>query len=272
VHKSSAYNLLLDIDCLFDTRMGTLIDLDPKVTTYLSGKAYRERLLDDYTALTQGHITTEAFNARYAKRDLDVLKKSLITGMVPVLITYVEGLKERLFRKVDVSAINIDINIHPYVIPGPFLESIKNCLRHLLPPYVQVGVGSYSRQQLDPEFFDRYYNGWVTYDIHSWLEVHGDALLGKPLNGLSVIVPKLFSKEPGAFETNEGEVFREADKHGLFELVMQDFLHIEHMPVVDFCFIVPGSYRMPEDDEDQSSSDSSNKERSAASTDETKSS
>lgn len=265
---SSALNLLLDLDCLFDTRMGTLLDLDPEIAGHLSVSAYRERLLDDYTALTQGRVTTEAFNARYATRNLDILQKSIITGIVPVLITYVEGLKERLFRGVDVTDINIDLNLHPYHLPGPLLESIKNCLLHLFPPYVKFGVGRYDTAKLTPAFFDTYYNGWVTYDLQKWLEIHHEQLLVKPLNGMSVISPKLFMKEPGEFKT-EDEVFKEADVHGLFEMVMEDFLHIEHLPVSDFCFLVPGTYRIPED---QASSSSSAMAAAAASTDETKSS
>lgn len=269
--QASAYNLLLDIDCLFDTRMGTLIDLDPEIATALSSTAYRERLLDDFTALTGGRITTEAFNARYAKRDYHVLTKSIITGIVPVLITYVESLKERLFRGVDVQSINIDLNLHPYVLPGPITETIRNCIMALFPPFVSVGVGSYPLATLKPKFFETYYNGWVTYDLNAWLALHSEELLVHPQNGLTTIVPKLFVREPGEFEPEDNEVLKEADKHGIFEMVMEDFLHLEHLPVSDFCYVVPGEYRLPET-QSSSESSSSNRARSAASTEETKSS
>jgi len=264
----SAYTLLLDLDGLFDTRMGTLLTLDQGIASYLSVKDYQSRQMDDFETLTGGRITNQAFMDRYANRDADILRKSMITGIVPVLITYLDGLKERMFRKVDVSSIRVDINLYPYSIPAPTIETIKNCLAALLPPYVEVGAGNYALDKLTPEFMDRYYNGWVCYDIHAWLELHQEALLVKPINGVSAILPKLFKKEPGEHENADDEVFRGADKHGLFELVMEDFLHIEHVPVADFCFIVPGTYRLP-DDHSASSSDS---DRSEASTDPTKSS
>jgi len=252
---TSAFNLLLDMDCLFDTRMGTLLDVAPDLASTLSVKAYRQRQLDDFTTVTEGKVSTEAFQARYATRDLEILKKSLITGIVPILITYVEGLQERLFRKIDVSGINIDLNIYPYTLPGPLLESIQNHLRALFPPFVEIGVGRYGPEQLTPEFFDLYYNGWVTYDLHAWLAQHHDALLIKPLNQLSVIIPKLFTKEPGEHENTEDETFKGADRHGLFEMVMEDFLHLEHIPVEDFCYLTPGSYLLPEDQSSASASE-----------------
>lgn len=245
--STSAYTLLLDLDCLFDTRMGTLLDLDPDLTQHLDPKAYRERERDDFTQVTQGRVTTEAFQARYATRDITVLQKSLVSGIVPVLLTYVDGLKERLFRKVDVSSIRIDLNLYPYTLPGPILETITGCLRVLLPTWVEVGVGSYKAERLTPEFFDKYYNGWITYDLHTWLTVHNEALLVKPLTQLSAIVPRLFLREPGDYEDSEDESLKGADRHGLFEMVMEDFLHLEHIPVEDFCYLMPGAYRLPED-------------------------
>ncbi|MMZ68988.1 hypothetical protein D1872_317430 [compost metagenome] len=62
------------------------------------------------------------------------------------------------------------------------------------------------------------------------------------------------------------------DKHGLLEMIMEDYLHIEHVPVSDFCFLLPRTYKLPDEEEEEpdpqmSSSFSSRKARSEASTD-----
>ncbi len=245
----SSYSLLLDLDALMDTRMGTLLVLDPELSTTLATDKYRTRDRDDFTTITEGRVTTEAFLERYAKRDLDVLRKSIVTGILPVLLTYVSSLEERLMRQVDVTGIRIDLNLWPYTLSGPLIEMYKNCLTAIVPPYVEIGTVSLSPNAITPEALNRSYNGWVTYHFHQWLEKHHETLLFKPINSVAVILPKLYQRELGeGGEVPEmPEEMKTADKHGLLELIMEDYIHLEHIPVSDFSFIVPGTYRLPED-------------------------
>jgi len=262
----SSYVLLLDLDALMDTRMGTLMLLDPELSKTLSPEKYRARTMDDFEEITDGRVTNKAFQERYAKRDYDVLRRSIVTGVLPVLLTYIAGLEERLVRQVDVAGIRIDLNIWPYSLPGPLIEMYKNCLTALVPPYVEVHVVSHSPESLSPEALSRQYSGWVTYHFHPWLELHNETLLVKPINGVSVILPKLYYRELGEEDELTGEL-QGADRHGLLELVMEDYIHLEHIPVSDFSFIVPGTYRLPEDQ-----SSPVKREASEASTEVTKSS
>ncbi|MNN54979.1 hypothetical protein D3C81_1698280 [compost metagenome] len=133
-----------------------------------------------------------------------------------------------------------------------------------MPTYVNINHVSLDREKLGLDFLRTHYSGWVTYDIHHWLERYHEELLLKPLNGLSAIIPKLYKRELGDMEGPEKEVFKDVDHHGLFEMIMEDFIHLEHIPVSDFCFIVPGTYKLPGDQD--SSSASAAAERSDAST------
>lgn len=273
MEQNNEFNLLLDLDGMFDTRMGTLLSLHSDLPSVLPIHEYRRRTIDDWDALTKGAVTTEAFNEAYAKRDLDTLKRSIISGMVPVLMNYIDSLQSRFFRGVDVSSVSVDMNTWPYALPGPLAETFKNCLRTLMPTFVNVNAVSIKPETMTPLFLKTHYSGWVTYSHHAWLEMHQLELLGNPINGVAVITPKLLVKVLG--EDEHSEVFKDVDKHGLLEMVMEDYLHIEHVPVSDFCFVLPKTYQLPEDDEDDvqlSSSMSSRMARSDASTEVTKSS
>lgn len=275
MQTTNAFNLMFMMDAMVDSRMGTLICLKEDIQKVLPLHSYRQRSMDDWSALTGGAITQEAFDERYARRDLNVLKKSIITGMVPVLMNYVDSLRERFTRGVDVSSISVDINSWPYLVPGPLADTYQNCLRGLLPVYVKVNWCRIPPEDMTPTFMKAHYNGWITYDHHKWLELHQHELLGVPVNELAVITPKLAVKELGELDGVEADVFGDMDKHGLLELVMEDFIHLEHVPVSDFCFVLPRTYKLPDDDEEeepQSSSASSRMARSEASTDVTKSS
>lgn len=278
MQTNNAFNLMFDMDAMVDSRMGTFLVMmeemgidKVEIPQILPLATYRKRSMDDWPAMTGGRITQEAFNERYARRGLEVLKRSIITGMVPVLLTYIDTLKERFFRGVDVSSINVDINTWPYSLPGPIAEAYQNCLRALLPAYAGVNLCRIEPKNMTPTFMKSHYTGWITYDLSPWLEVHQEELLGVPVNGLSVITPKLFKKEPGEDTGDESDVFNGMDKHGLLEMIMEDFLHIEHVPVTDFCFVLPRTYALPEEEEEEepqlSSSRSSRMARSDASTD-----
>lgn len=272
MQKSNAFNLMFDVDAMFDSRMGTLLGMRDDIATILPLMQYRRRTMDDWTALTGGLITTEAFNERYAQRDLTTLRRCIITGMVPVLMNYIDSLKERFFRGVDVSSISVDINSWPYTIPGPIADTLQNCLRVLLPTYVSVNMCRHSPESMTPTFLKKHYSGWITYDHDTWLELHREELLGVPINEVACITPKLFKKEPEGSMSEAEDVFKDMDKHGLLELIMEDFLHIEHIPVSDFCFLLPRTYKLPDEEEEipdpqLSSSRSSRMARSDASTD-----
>jgi hypothetical protein len=256
--NDSAFNLLLDVDALFDTRMGTLIMLDDNISKHLPIHDYRDRKMDDFEKLTGGHIKQVDYLEKYKARNIETLSKSVTTGIVPILMHYIEGLKERLFRGVDVSSISIDLNLWPYVVPGPIAETIRGCLDNLLPPYVVTKTVSISPANMTPDNIEYRYNGWITYDFHSWLELHHSTLLIKRLNGLAVILPRLFVEEPGerVIEEHEG-TFKPEDRHGQFEMIMEEYIHLEHIPVCDFCFLLPGTYSLPDEVGLQSESASS---------------
>ncbi|MCY1285066.1 hypothetical protein D9M70_339910 [compost metagenome] len=158
----------------------------------------------------------------------------------------------------DVSSISIDINLWPYVLPGPIAETIRACVDKLMPPYVVTRTISLDPEKMTPENIEYQYNGWITYDFHGWLEKHHNALLVKRLNGLSVILPRLFVEEPGerVIEEHEG-TFKPEDRHGQFEMIMEEYIHLEHIPVSDFCFLLPGTYTLPDEVGLQSSDASS---------------
>lgn len=276
MQSSSEFTLLLDLDAMFDTRMGTLLDLHPDIGDTLDVKAYRSRKIDNWGVLTKGRVSDEEFKVHYAQRGIDILSKCIISGTIPLIMNYVDSIRDRYIRGVDITSISIDINTYPYTLPGPIADTLQNCLRALLPVYVQVGMCRLSIEDLSPEMIKSHYSGWVTYDIHPWLEVYHEDLLATPLNGLSVITPKLFKREPGESIDEEEDIFKGMDKHGLLEMVMEDFLHIEHINVSDFCFVVPGNHKLPDDEpmeeEEDYSSLSSRRARSDSSTDTTKSS
>lgn len=250
------HNLLLDLDALYDTRFGTLLLLNREAAIQVVRNGYQVREIDDFEKLSEGLITNAQFKEAYAKRDLDTLKKSIITGIPAVLISHIETLRERMERGVNVERVSITINTWPYLLPGPVISAIVEGLGVLIPEYCSISARRIDPNKVGPQAFQAAYDGWCTYDFDSWLAKHHEELLYRRANNLTVILPRLHISAPEEYETQEDEAMNKLDKPSLQAMVLEEFIHLEHLPVVDFCYFTPGSY---------SSSSSSSSSSSAAS-------
>lgn len=239
---NSNHDLLLDLDAFMDTRYGTLLRMGRKIANTCADNGYRYREFDDFGQLSGGLITHKQFQEEYAKRNMITLKRSIMTGLVVVLREYIKNLEERLYRGVDVTRISVTINTFPYVLPGLLCERYVQTLAGVLPPYVVVGHGRYDPKKLTPQVMKESFDAWCTYEFDSWLTTHHQALLMNKINQLAVILPRLHVRDPGEFKDEEDTAMEQLDMTSMMEMVMEEFIHLEHLPVMDFCYYVPQSY------------------------------
>ena len=254
--QSNDHNLLLDLDALYDTRLGTLLRLNKEAVLKVVRNGYHVREIDDFETLSEGLVTNAVFKEAYAKRDLDTLKASIITGIPAVLMTHIETLRERIERNVNVTRVSITVNTWPYLLPGPVIAAIVEALGVLIPEYVHISSRRLDLSKVGPMEFQKAYDGWCTYDFDAWLAVHHEELLYRRANDLTVILPRLHISAPEEYETQEDESMNKLDKPSLQAMVLEEFIHLEHLPICDYCYFTPGSYK---------SSSSSSGSRSAAS-------
>lgn len=251
------HGLLLDLDALYDTRFGTLLLLNREAALKVVRNGYHTREIDNFETLSEGLITNAEYKKAYAKRDIETLKKSIISGIPAVLVAHIETLRERMERGVNVGRVSITINTWPYLLPGPVIAAIIEGLGVLIPEYCSVNARRIDLLKVGPQALQASYDGWCTYDFDSWLAKHHEELLYRRANDLTVILPRLHISAPEEFETQEDDAMNKLDKPSLQAMVLEEFIHLEHLPVCDFCYFTPGSYT--------SSSSSSTSTASAAS-------
>ena len=255
VGADKRYRLLLDLDALFDTRMGTLLGISKEGANLCVKNGYQIREWDDFETLSEGKIRNSDYQYQYANRNIDTLKRSIITGLPVVINSYIDTLMERIVRNVDVDMVSITLNTFPYHLPGPIVQSMIECLGTLVPEFVKINAVRHPHEILDPLTLKGAYDGWATYAYDEWLKVHHQALLFKRINSVTVILPRVHTSDPRKQEVQEDEAINQLDKHSLQAMVMEEFIHLEHLPVVDFCFFTPGSYA-PKKNQDSSSTSS----------------
>lgn len=247
------YRLLLDLDALFDTRMGTLLGMDKQAANLIVKNGYQIREWDDFETLSEGKIRNADYQYEYANRNRDTLLRSIITGLPVVINSYIDTLMERIVRNVDVDMVSITLNTFPYHLPGPDIQAMIECLGVMVPEFVKINAVRHPHEVLDPLTLKGAYDAWATYAYDDWLKIHHQALLFKRINEMTVILPKVHTSDPRKQDVQEDEAINQLDKHALQAMVMEEFIHLEHLPVVDFCFFTPGSYA-PKKGQDSSSS------------------
>lgn len=235
------HDLLLDLDALFDTRMGTLLRLHKPAGVVAVKNGYHTRTRDDFERLTEGLVQDKAYQEAYAERSLETLKRSIVTAIPAILTNHIQSMEERLLRGIEASSISITINTFPYILPGPVAQDIMQVLGTIIPAHVNIGVARYDPKDLKPREFKQQFDGWVTYAYQDWFALHHQELLVRRANELTVILPRLHERPPEEFR-HEDTALNELDKLNLHALVMEEFIHLEYMPVCDFCFFTPGTY------------------------------
>jgi hypothetical protein len=255
--SDTAHRLLVDLDALLDTRFGTILGLNKDAAAPIVESGYHSRMLDDFETPSKGLITNEAFRDAYAKRDIETLKRSIMTGIPTILRTHVDNLEERRLRQVDVESISVTINTWPYILPGPLLQQYKTVFGLTLPEHVGIGITRIDPKDLPPIRLREEYDGWCTYDLDAWMKLHYQDLLRVRCNQVTVIAPRIHIRDPGELKPDEEqEGFNPLDVHALHSMVMEEFIHIEYLPIVDFSFFHPGAYASPPYPENSSSSSS----------------
>lgn len=201
-------NLLVFLDCLLDTTLGTLATLNTAHRTkVLSEKTpYFSRVMDDFEWLGEG--TTKDFKARYERRDLQVLKASFKTLLIPHLTQLTASILMSAHEHPEWNGVTIHVNTWPYDLTVTQSEMFKNVLKMAIggddegegnsilePDLVMVSI------PLEEITFDRMTRDWQAvymYDFIAWTDLLAHTFEGNEMKAVKVEmhVPALFRELP----------------------------------------------------------------------------
>lgn len=235
-------NILIDLDALLDTRLGTIAKVaGGDVAAQVMEAGYWQRENDDFERLSQGKITNADFIAAYEQRDVDNVRNSLLTAMPLLLGPITRTLQSRQVRQLDVGNITVTLNTWPYELypeeEAAFAESLA--------PYVslntRIAVVSLPLHLATPEVLVGQYDAWITYDLDAWLTAHKDTIKVKPIPEFTLIVPKIYytRRLPTEEELRESDT-NQFDPFKIVELAMLEWVAIEWQPVGYWSIIDPG--------------------------------
>lgn len=166
--------VIVEIDALFDTRIGLLLQHKPHFYDRLNFDAYRKRLTNTWTY--QIGWDMDEFHGLWKNRTVDALYQSRPTDLLE------EGLWGALEDRLVVAAVSmpeekpvITINFYPYDLSQEEKEEFTKLFIEYHPGF-SFKYGSWSPKSLNPTYLRKHWDAMICYNWYDWIEANAENL------------------------------------------------------------------------------------------------
>ena len=191
--------VLVELDVLLDTRLGTIALHKPEIIPALLENGYTKRDMDEFPGISQ-----EEFKKLYAERDELTLSESIITGAVGFLRNYASVSLEQAVKRPYFDRTVVQINTYPFDLSDETIGEIVKSVSFWLAGIVDVEAVSYAPEVLAPDFVDREYSMLMMYNYEHWMDVQTKAFEEKRISTVTLFSPRIyFGKRPSKNELSQ---------------------------------------------------------------------
>lgn len=233
----SVKTILVDIDSLLDTRIGTVSLLSSEGAKKLVSSMYFNRLIDDFETLTGGLVTNEDYLERYQRRDKETLMASRPTRIFNLLSDILKDLELQRTIMPDVSEVILGINFHPYVLDYTERSLILDIINSNLPLNVKFTLKGVDIpiDDLRPSKLKDEWDSLILYDFNLWFERHANELDTVLIPRNIIISPALFIRKFDDIAEN----IKELNPFRILEMVLLERVTLELIGVKEFSLLLP---------------------------------
>jgi len=185
--------ILVSMDSLLDTRLGTIARIDTNVVNklLLDGE-YHTRDIDEFSG-----VDMETYRELYKNRNVETLANSILTNMMSLLRTMVLKLQEQSETTPVQKKINIVVNLYPYELNGEERTAVGAAILTHLPDTVKIEFVSISPRELTPIYCKNNFTVMIMYNYEEWLEVNAELFLVTQIPEITLFIPAIyFVKKP----------------------------------------------------------------------------
>lgn len=181
----------IDLDCLLDTRLGTLAKKDIRLASEVLNNGYHTREIDEFPG-----VSADEFKQLYKARDEEVLELSVFTNAIKILQGCVKGTLDNIFKGGQNTGVEIVVNIHPYNLDEETCDDIVRAVA--LHTFNTVNVKSINvpDEFLFPSFCKENYDLMIRYGFEDWVAMHSKAFETVKMPTMGFISPAIYSKVP----------------------------------------------------------------------------
>lgn len=160
--------LMVMMDTLLDTRMGTLLSLGSDVLNHvIDTGGYYTRVEDKFP-----DVDPQVFKTAYENRNKDILKKSGVTQIVMMIEEYVSKIQNQNLVSPFHQIPKVVLNTYPYQLTEKEIDNFKRLLVRYTNKQAIVDVIYLSYEDLTPKYVKKHLSMLIMYDYHQWLEIH----------------------------------------------------------------------------------------------------
>lgn len=197
--EATVVRIMVMLDCLLDTRLGTLAKLDPaRAAKVLESGTYHTRTNDVFPGFTK-----EEFLNAYASRDLETLEFSTLTEGVRAVNDIVSQLRKQSVTHPYHDKIEVVVNHYPYELDQATRDEIGLAISSWITAAHSVKMAFLSYSDLTPAFCDEQYGGMFMYDYDNWWNCHTEAFRKKLIPNVYLWAPAIWFADQPSEETIE---------------------------------------------------------------------
>jgi hypothetical protein len=243
--NDGGYDVLIELDALLDTRMGTMALLEsPSVLdgTIFEDMRYYTRETDDFEALTG--LTREVTDKAYAERNEETLAASLITPMIIQLAEIVKSIQVDFSVRHMVQTFKVLINGYPYKnLRHDERSAIAFAVKNHINLDVPVEMVYMTPEEVSPSYIRANLSGMILYNFNTWLAANIKELEKVAFPRVHVIAPRLYEKDPPAPELRQVKEFNNASPFGIMKFGMSMYFTLIFMHPALYSVVPPLSLR-----------------------------
>lgn len=217
------FGIYIDLDCLLDTRMGTILQHfnDDEIKLALDSN-YFTRIEDKFTG-----ISKERFKQAYSKRDKVTLKNSIASKAI-ILINKLISLCVKnavttpVYRKP-----KIILNVYPYVLSEEEINVFIEILAQVTIKLADIVVINSEDKFITPVYLKEQLEYVIKYEYGPWLDMHNKSFEALKCPEISLIVPGLyFDRLPTSDELDKIKHFN-TEPFRLMEQLSSPFINLK---------------------------------------------
>lgn len=216
-------NLLVDLDCLLDTKIGVLNYEYPKKVTNERLKKYSERNHNFIGRIFD--INDDEWGQSWDGRDEGVLLHSSPTVLFGILRETIAGKFHRGLASPVHAQLTLDLNIHPYNLDNNEREEIIQVIKEVTFTELEIRTVSIPPDRLTPLCIGENYQAVFMSDFKKWLSINNNLLVKNP-------IPKVTFYAPVIIEDGVDDLITRSNNEGINPVTtarqcMAEFLTLE---------------------------------------------
>lgn len=233
--------LYVDLNCLLDTRLGTLLTIDPDFGFAVSQQpGYYTRTMDRFATPEQGSLKRELYDQVTAHHPTLVVKNSVMTRMLD-FIKNIIGAQRMLQTEGPVKGIDkVLVNLHPYTLAHEEKLALLNLLAtEMLDFECNVELVELPPAQITAAHAAKHYIAMIIYNPTDWLEAVGQELLTAVCTNLTLYTPKLNHVRELTYQESEQVKRFGSDLYASLETAMKRYIQFTYLDLNWFCAHTP---------------------------------